>query len=50
MSHLAAFKQKTWFSEGTVVFFILVGKGAARGGLKGLKPPPLAIRILMFIS
>ena len=30
---------------------VLIGtcKGAARGGLKGLKPPPLVIRILMFI-
>jgi len=27
----------------------MFSKGAAGGGLNGLKPPPLAIRILMFI-
>jgi len=26
------------------------GKGAARGGAEGAQAPPLAIRILMFIS
>jgi len=27
-----------------------IGKGAARGGAEGAQAPPLAIRILMFIS
>ena len=31
-------------------FTVTVHKGAARGGAEGAQAPPLAIRILMFIS
>jgi len=42
-------KQSDWFGD-SADLLLPAPKGAARGGAEGAQAPPLAIRILMFIS